>query len=46
MRVLEYQIEKEARLKTDIRNIVPKEYNNLLDIFSRKNSNTLPLHQK
>ncbi len=46
MRDLEYQAKKEARPKTDSKSIVPEEYHDLLDVFSKKNSNTLFLHQK
>ena len=47
---LEYQVEKEAKPKTNPRTIILAEYHDLLDvfldIFSKKNSDTLPLHQK
>ncbi len=46
MRDLEYQAEKEARPETDIKTIVPAEYHDLLDLFSKKNSGLLPLYQK
>ncbi len=46
MKDLEYQAEKEARPKTDPRSIIPEEYHNLLDVFFKKNSDTLPPHQK
>ena len=32
--------------KTDAKNIVPEEYHDLFDIFSKKDSETLPSHQK
>ena len=46
MRNLEYQAEKEAKSETELRTVVPAEYHDLLDIFSKKNSDTLPPHQK
>ena len=45
-RDLEYQAEKEVKQETDLRTIVPAEYHDLLDVFSKKNSDTLPPHQK
>ena len=41
MRDLEFQAEKEARPETDPKSVVPKEYHDLLDVFSKKNSDTL-----
>ncbi len=46
MRDLEYQAEKEAKLETNPRTIVPAEYHDLLDVFFKKNSDTLPPHRK
>ncbi len=46
MRDLEYQAEKEARPETNPRSVVPEEYHDLLDVFSKKNSDTLLPHQK
>ena len=46
MRDLEYQAEKEAKPETDPRTVVPAEYHNFLDVFSKKNSDTLPPHRK
>ena len=46
MRDLEYQAEKEAKPETNPRSVVPEEYHDLLDIFSKKNSDTLPPHRK
>ncbi len=46
MKDLEYQAEKEARPETDPRSVVPEEYHDLLDIFSKKYSDTLLPHQK
>ena len=46
MKNLEYQVEKEARPETNPRSIVLEEDHNLLNVFSKKNSNTLLFHQK
>ena len=46
MRDIQYQAEKEARAKTDPKSIVPQEYYDLLNIFSKKDSDTLPPHRK
>ncbi len=46
MRDLEYQAEKEARQETNLRTVVPEEYHDLLDVFFKKNSDTLPPHRK
>ncbi len=46
MRNLEYQAEKEAKPETDLRTVVPAEYHDLLDVFSKKNLDTLSPHQK
>ncbi len=46
MRDLEYQAENEARPETDPRNVVPEEYHDLLDVFFKKDSDTLPLYRK
>lgn len=46
MKDLEYQVRKEARLETNLKTIVSVEYHNFLDIFSKKNLHTFPLHQK
>lgn len=43
IRDLKYQAEKEAKPKTDSKSIVQDKYHYLLDIFSKKNSDTLPL---
>lgn len=43
---LEYQVEKEAKPETNLKNVLPEEYYDLLDIFSKKSSNTLLLYQK
>ncbi len=46
MRDLEYQAEKKAKPETDPRSVILEEYHNLLDVFSKKDSDTLPSHQK
>ena len=46
MKDLEYQAEKEARPETNLRSVVLEEYHNLLDVFSKKNSNTLLPHRE
>ena len=46
MRDIQYQAEKKARAETDPKSIVSTEYHDFLDVFSKKNSDTLPLHQK
>ena len=43
---LKYQAEKKARPETDPKNVVPEEYHNLLDVFSKKDSDILPSHRK
>lgn len=46
MRDLEYQEQKETRSETNPKNIVSKKYHDLLNVFSKKDINILPLHQK
>ena len=46
MKDIQYQAKKEARAKTNLKSVIPQKYYNFLDIFSKKNSNTLFLHQK
>lgn len=41
-----YQTAKEAKPETDLRSIVLQEYHNLLDVFSQKDPNLFPPHQK
>ena len=36
MKDIQYQVEKEARAETNPRSIVPQEYHDFLDIFSKK----------
>ncbi len=42
MRDIQYQAEKEARAETDPKNVVPQEYHDFPDIFSKKDSDILP----
>lgn len=46
MRDLEYQEEKEARWETNLRTVVTPEYHDLVNVFSKKDSDTLFLHKK
>ncbi len=46
MRDIQYQAEKEARAETDPKSVVPQEYHDFLDVFSKKDSDTLPPHRK
>ena len=46
MRDIQYQAEKEARAETDPTSVVSQEYHDFFDIFSKKNSDILPPHQK
>ena len=42
MRDIQYQAEKEARAETDPKSVVSQEYHDFLDVFSKKDSDTLP----
>ena len=46
MKDIQYQAEKEARVETDLRSVVPQEYHDFLNIFSKKDLDTLFSHQK
>lgn len=46
MRDLEYQAKKKVRPETNPRSIITEKYYNFLDIFSKKNSDIFPFHQK
>ena len=46
MRDIQYQAEKEARAETDLKSVVPHKYHDFLDVFSKKDSDILSLHQK
>ena len=43
---IQYQAEKEAKAETNTKSIILQEYYNLFDIFSKKDSDILFLHQK
>ena len=43
---LEFEAKKKARPKTNWKTVVLKEYHNFLDVFSKKNSDTLSLYWK
>ncbi len=43
---IQYQVEKKAKAETDLKSIIPQEYYDFLDIFSKKDSGTLFLYQK
>ena len=44
MRDMQYQAKKEARAETDPKNVVPQEYHDFLNVFSKNDSHTLPPH--
>ena len=46
MKDIKYQAEKKARAETNPKSIIPKKYHNFLDVFLKKNSDTLLLYQK
>ena len=46
MRDIQYQAEKEARAETNPTSVIPQKYHDFLDVFSKKDSDTLPPHQK
>ena len=46
IRDIQYQVEKEVKAETDPKSVAPQEYHDFLDIFSKKNSDTLPPRQK
>ena len=43
---MEFQLAKKAKLETDPKSIIPEEYYDLLHVISKKNSDTVPPHQK
>ena len=45
MRDIQYQAEKEAKAKPNPTSIIPQENHNFLDVFSKKDSDTLPPYQ-
>ena len=46
MKDIQYQAEKEARAETNSTSVVPQEYHDFLDVFSKKDSDTLPPYRK
>ena len=46
MRNIIYQTKKKARAEINLRSIVPQEYYNFLDVFSKKNLDTFLPYQK
>ena len=44
MRDIQYQAKKKARAETDLKSILPQEYHDFLDVFSKKDLDTLRLH--
>ena len=43
---IQYQVEKEVRAEINLRSVVSQEYYNFLNVFSKKDSDTLLLHYK
>ena len=43
---IQYQAEKKTRVKTNPKNVILQKYHDFLNVFSKKNSDTLPLYQK
>ena len=46
MRDIQYQAEKEARVKTDSKSIISQKYHNYLNVFSKKDLDIFSLYQK
>lgn len=46
MRDIEYQLEKTTKTPTDPKTVVPEEYHEYLDVFSKEASDTLSEHSK
>ncbi len=46
IRNIQYQVEKETRAETNLKSVVPQEYHDFLDVFSKKDSDTPPSHRK
>lgn len=46
MRNIQYQTKKKTRAETNPKCVVPQEYHNFLNVFSKKDLDTLFLHQK
>lgn len=46
MKDIEYQLEKTIKILTDPKTVVPEEYHEYLDVFSKETSDTLSKHLK
>ncbi len=46
IRDIQYQAEKKARAETDPKSVAPQKYHDFLDVLSKKDLDTLPLHRK
>ena len=46
IRDLEFQVEKEVKPETNSKIVIPEEYHDFLDLFSKKDLNTLSAYQK
>lgn len=46
IRDIQYQGEKKARAKTNLKSVIPQEYHDFHDIFLKKNLDTLPPNRK
>ena len=46
MKDIQYQAEKKARAETNPKSVVPQEYHDFLDVFSKEDSDTLLPHRK
>ena len=46
MRDIQYQAEKKTEIEIDLKNVVTQEYHNFLDVFSKKDLDTLSLYWK
>ena len=46
MKDIQYQAEKEARAKINLKSVIPQEYYNFLHVFLKKDSDTLMPYQK
>lgn len=46
MRDIEYQLNKQTKPVTDPKTIVPEEYHDFIDVFSKQDSDTLSSHSK
>lgn len=46
MKDIQYQAEKKTRTETNLKSVIPQEYYNFHDIFSKKDLDTLLSYQK